>query len=374
MDTATQFKQETNTDTFPIKGTDFIEFYVGNAKQAAHYYQHAFGYRLVAYRGPETGHRDTVSYVVQQDKIRLVLTAAMGPDHEVAEHVKMHGDGVKVLALWVDDAEEAYRIALERGAESAFEPYKIEDSNGWVKQAAIKTYGETIHTFVERHSYKGAFMPGFEPRESIMNVDPVGLMFVDHCVGNVELGGMNKWVKFYQDVLGFKLLITFDDKDISTKYTALMSKVVSNGNGYIKFPINEPATGLKKSQIEEYLDYYRSAGVQHIAVATDNIIETVDKLRRNGVDFLRVPDVYYETVLDRVGKIDESLEELKRLNILIDRDEDGYLLQIFTKPVQDRPTVFYEIIQRKGARSFGKGNFKALFEAIEREQALRGTL
>lgn len=374
MDTATQFKQETNTDTFPIKGTDFIEFYVGNAKQAAHYYQHAFGYRLVAYRGPETGHRDTVSYVVQQDKIRLVLTAAMGPEHEVAEHVKMHGDGVKVLALWVDDAEEAYRIAIERGAESAFEPYKIEDSSGWVKQAAIKTYGETIHTFVERHSYKGAFMPGFEARESSMKIDPVGLMFVDHCVGNVELGGMNKWVKFYQDVLGFKLLITFDDKDISTKYTALMSKVVSNGNGYIKFPINEPASGLKKSQIEEYLDYYRSAGVQHIAVATDNILETVDKLRRNGVDFLRVPDVYYETVLDRVGKIDESLEELKRLNILIDRDEDGYLLQIFTKPVQDRPTVFYEIIQRKGARSFGKGNFKALFEAIEREQALRGTL
>lgn len=374
MDTATKFKQETNTDTFPIKGTDFIEFYVGNAKQAAHYYQHAFGYRLVAYRGPETGHRDTVSYVLQQNKIRLILTAALGPEHEVAEHVKKHGDGVKVLALWVDDAEEAYRIAIERGAESAFEPYKIEDSNGWVKQAAIKTYGETIHTFVERHSYTGAFMPGFEARESLMNVDPVGLMYVDHCVGNVELGGMNKWVKFYQDVLGFKLMITFDDKDISTKYTALMSKVVSNGNGYIKFPINEPATGLKKSQIEEYLDYYRSAGVQHIAVATDNIIETVDKLRRNGVDFLRVPDVYYDTVLDRVGEIDESLEELKRLNILIDRDEDGYLLQIFTKPVQDRPTVFYEIIQRKGARSFGKGNFKALFEAIEREQALRGTL
>lgn len=374
MDTATQIKQSSQTDVFPIKGTDHIEFYVGNAKQAAHYYQSAFGFKLVAYRGPETGHRDSCSYVVQQNKIRLVLSAALTPDHEIAEHVKQHGDGVKVLALWVDDAEKAYNMAIERGAESAFEPIKLEDNHGWVKKAAIKTYGDTIHTFVERGEYNGAFMPGFEARESQMKIDPIGLQYVDHCVGNVELGGMNKWVKFYQEVLGFQLLITFDDKDISTKYTALMSKVVSNGNGYIKFPINEPAQGLKKSQIEEYLDFYRGAGVQHIAVATDNIIETVDKLRRNGVDFLYVPDTYYETVTDRVGKIDEPLDELKRLNILIDRDDEGYLLQIFTKPVQDRPTVFYEIIQRNGARSFGKGNFQALFESIEREQALRGNL
>lgn len=374
MDTTTQIQSQQQTDVFPINGTDHIEFYVGNAKQAAHYYQTAFGFRLIGYRGPETGHRDTVSYVLQQNKIRLVLSAALSPDHEIAEHVKRHGDGVKVLALWVDDAEKAYHQAIERGAESAFEPIRLEDKYGWVKLASIKTYGETIHTFVERHSYEGAFMPGFEARESQMKIDPIGLQYVDHCVGNVELGGMNKWVKFYQDVLGFKLLITFDDKDISTKYTALMSKVVSNGNGYIKFPINEPAQGLKKSQIEEYLDFYHGAGVQHIAVATDNIIETVDKLRRNGVDFLYVPDTYYETVTERVGQIDEPMEEIKRLNILVDRDDEGYLLQIFTKPVQDRPTVFYEIIQRNGARSFGKGNFQALFESIEREQALRGNL
>lgn len=374
MDTSTQIQSQQQTDVFPINGTDHIEFYVGNAKQAAHYYQTAFGFRLIGYRGPETGHRDTVSYVLQQNKIRLVLSAALSPDHEIAEHVKKHGDGVKVLALWVDDAEKAYHQAIERGAESAFGPIRLEDKYGWVKLASIKTYGETIHTFVERHSYEGAFMPGFDARESQLKIDPIGLQYVDHCVGNVELGGMNKWVKFYQDVLGFKLLITFDDKDISTKYTALMSKVVSNGNGYIKFPINEPAQGLKKSQIEEYLDFYHGAGVQHIAVATDNIIETVDKLRRNGVDFLYVPDTYYETVTERVGQIDEPMDEIKRLNILVDRDEEGYLLQIFTKPVQDRPTVFYEIIQRNGARSFGKGNFQALFESIEREQALRGNL
>ena len=338
------------------------------------YYQAAFGFELVAYRGPETGHRDFVSYVLQQNKIRFVLSSALSPDHEIAKHVALHGDGVKVLALWVDDAREAYDKAMSRGAESAFEPYEISDEHGKVVAASIKTYGETIHTLIERKDYHGTFLPGFEPKTSLRKIDPIGLKFVDHCVGNVELGGMNKWVKFYQEVLGFKLLITFDDKDISTKYTALMSKVVSNGNGYIKFPINEPAKGMKKSQIEEYLDFYKTAGVQHIAVATDNIIETVDKLRNNGVDFLYVPDNYYEDVLDRVGKIDENLEDLKRLNILIDRDDDGYLLQIFTKPVQDRPTVFYEIIQRKGARSFGKGNFKALFEAIEREQELRGTL
>lgn len=361
-------------DTFPINGTDYIEFYVGNAKQSAMYYQAAFGYQLVAYSGPETGVRDRVSYVLQQEKIRLVLSSALLPDHPIAQHVALHGDGVKVLALWVDDAEYSYYTAIERGAESAGAPQTLKDDQGEVKIASIKTYGETIHTFVQRNQYEGPFLPGYEARKSVFPVKPVGLKYVDHCVGNVELGGMNKWVQFYEDVMGFKLLVTFDDNDISTEYTALMSKVVSNGNGYIKFPINEPAKGLKKSQIEEYLDFYHGAGVQHIAVATDDILHTVDQLRNNGVDFLQVPETYYETVKERVGQFDESIDELKRLNILIDRDEEGYLLQIFTKPVQDRPTVFYEIIQRKGARSFGKGNFKALFEAIEREQELRGTL
>jgi 4-hydroxyphenylpyruvate dioxygenase len=374
METTTQTSLKTVKDTFPINGTDYIEFYVGNAKQAAMYYQAAFGFELIAYKGPETGIKDTVSYVVQQGKIRLVLTSAYEPDHEILKHVQLHGDGVKVLALWVDDARDAYNKAIERGAKSAFEPYVLKDNKGEVVLAGIHTYGETIHTLVERKNYNGVFMPGFEARTSLRKVEGVGLKYVDHCVGNVELGDMNKWVKFYQDVLGFKLLITFDDKDISTKYTALMSKVVSNGNGYIKFPINEPAQGLKKSQIEEYLDFYKSAGVQHIAVETDNIIDTVSKLRANGVDFLYVPEIYYEDLLDRVGDIDESIEDLQSQNILVDRDDEGYLLQIFTKPVQDRPTLFYEIIQRKGARSFGKGNFKALFEAIEREQELRGTL
>jgi len=361
-------------DSFPINGTDHLEFYVGNAKQSATYYMAALGFELVAYCGPETGVRDRVSYVLQQGKIRIVLTASLQPDTEIARHVALHGDGVKVLALWVDDAESAYYTALKRGAESAFPPKTLRDEHGEVTLAAIKTYGDTIHTLVERTNYKGVFMPGYEPRKSAYPAKSVGLKYVDHCVGNVELGSMNKWVKFYQDVMGFKLLITFDDKDISTEYTALMSKVVSNGNGYIKFPINEPAKGLKKSQIEEYLDFYKGAGVQHIAVATDDIMATISQLKANGVDFLYVPETYYEDVLDRVGKIDENIEDLKRLNILVDRDEDGYLLQIFTKPIQDRPTVFFEIIQRKGAKSFGKGNFKALFEAIEREQALRGTL
>lgn len=365
---------EPSPDTFPINGTDHIEFYVGNAKQSALYYQAAFGFEWVAYLGPETGVRDRVSYVLKQDKIRLVLTSALLPDHEIARHVAQHGDGVKVLALWVDDAEQAYHTALERGAESAFAPKHLEDDHGKVVMASIKTYGETIHTFVQRAQYKGAFLPGYAPRQSTYPVRPIGLKYVDHCVGNVELGAMNKWVQFYQDVMGFKLLVTFDDKDIATDYTALMSKVVSNGNGYIKFPINEPAKGKKKSQIEEYLDFYNGAGVQHIAVATDDIVSTVSQMRANGVDFLYVPDNYYEDLLERVGHIDEDIEALKALNILVDRDEEGYLLQIFTKPVQDRPTVFYEIIQRRGARSFGKGNFKALFEAIEREQALRGTL
>jgi 4-hydroxyphenylpyruvate dioxygenase len=374
METKIQNKTLPNTDTFPINGTDYIEFYVGNAKQSALYYQHCFGYELIAYKGPETGSKDVVSYVLKQDKIRLVITASLKGDDEISRHVALHGDGVKVLALWVDDAKDAYHKALEKGAESAFEPYAIADEHGSITLASIKTYGETIHTLVERKDYSGAFMPGFVAKKSEAPVNSIGLKFIDHCVGNVELGDMNRWVKFYQDVLGFKLLITFDDKDISTKYTALMSKVVSNGNGYIKFPINEPANGLKKSQIEEYLDFYKSAGVQHIAVATDNILETVSALRKNGVEFLIVPETYYEDLLDRVGHIDESLEDLKLMNILVDRDDEGYLLQIFTKPVQDRPTVFYEIIQRKGAVSFGKGNFKALFEAIEREQALRGTL
>lgn len=365
--------QETK-DTFPINGTDFIEFYVGNAKQTALYYQHCFGFQLIAYKGPETGSRDVVSYVLQQDKIRFVITSALQPDHEILRHVALHGDGVKVLALWVDDAKEAYHLAIEKGAESAFEPIVLEDNQGKVVLAGIKTYGETIHTLVERSEYTGVFMPGFQAKSGLYKASPIGLKYVDHCVGNVELGEMNKWVEFYEKVLGFKLLVTFDDKDISTEYTALMSKVVSNGNGFIKFPINEPAQGRKKSQIEEYLDFYKGAGVQHIAVATDNILETVSHLKERGVEFLYVPETYYDDALERVGKIDEDIEDLKNLNILVDRDEEGYLLQIFTKPVMDRPTVFYEIIQRHGARSFGKGNFKALFEAIEREQELRGTL
>lgn len=361
-------------DTFPINGTDHIEFYVGNAKQSALFYQAALGFEWVAYLGPETGVRDRVSYVLQQNKIRIVLTSALLPDHEIARHVALHGDGVKVLALWVDDAEKSYYTAIERGAQSAFAPVHRSDEHGSVVLAAIKTYGDTIHTFVQRSDYKGAFLPGYQARQSAYPVKSIGLKYVDHCVGNVELGDMNKWVKFYEDVMGFKLLVTFDDKDISTEYTALMSKVVSNGNGYIKFPINEPAQGRKKSQIEEYLDFYQGAGVQHIAVATDNILETVGQMRRNGIDFLYVPETYYDDLLERVGDIGEDIEALKSMNILVDRDEDGYLLQIFTKPIQDRPTVFFEIIQRKGARSFGKGNFKALFEAIEREQELRGTL
>jgi len=361
-------------DFLPITGTDHIEFYVGNAKQAAHFYQSAFGFELVAYAGPETGVRDRASYVLKQDKIRFVLTTSLQKDSEISEHVKKHGDGVKVLALWVDDATRSFHETTLRGAEAAKQPQTIKDEHGEVVLSSIKTYGDTIHTFVERRNYKGVFLPGYMPAKSLMKTESIGLKYVDHCVGNVELGKMNSWVDFYEKVMGFSLLVTFDDKDISTEYSALMSKVVSNGNGYIKFPINEPAEGKKKSQIEEYLDFYNGAGVQHVAIATDDIIHTVGELRRRGVDFLRVPDVYYEDVLDRVGKIDESLEELKKLNILIDRDEEGYLLQIFTKPLQDRPTLFFEIIERNGAKSFGKGNFKALFESIEREQALRGNL
>jgi 4-hydroxyphenylpyruvate dioxygenase len=362
------------TDFLPINGTDHIEFYVGNAKQASLYYQHCFGFELVAYAGPETGVREKASYVLQQNKIRFVLTTSLQPDSEINNHVKKHGDGVKVLALWVDDAAKSFQETVLRGAEIAKQPETTKDEFGEVVIASIKTYGDTLHTFVERKNYKGAFLPGYKPVQDKLKVVPIGLKHVDHCVGNVELGQMNKWVKFYEDVMGFKLLITFDDKDISTEYSALMSKVVSNGNGYIKFPINEPASGKKKSQIEEYLDFYKGAGVQHIAIATDDIIHTVGELRKRGVEFLRVPDTYYEDVMQRVGHINEDLKELKKLNILIDRDEEGYLLQIFSKPVQDRPTLFFEIIERNGAKSFGKGNFKALFESIEREQALRGNL
>jgi 4-hydroxyphenylpyruvate dioxygenase len=361
-------------DVFPINGTDYIEFYVGNAKQASHYYRAAFGFQLVAYRGPETGTRDRASYVLQQGKIRFVVTTPITPGTEIAEHVARHGDGVKDLALWVDDSREAFARAVERGATPVYEPRVLRDEQGEVVVAAIRTYGETIHSLVERRDYRGPFMPGFKPVVTRFAPPEVGLNYVDHCVGNVELGKMNEWVGFYERVMGFKNLISFDDKDISTEYSSLMSKVVSSGNERIKFPINEPARGRKKSQIDEYLEFYRGPGVQHMALATDDIISTVTALRDRGVEFLTVPTSYYDELQGRVGKIDEPLGELKELGILVDRDPDGYLLQIFSKPIQDRPTVFYEIIQRKGARSFGKGNFKALFEAIEREQAARGNL
>jgi 4-hydroxyphenylpyruvate dioxygenase len=361
-------------DAFPINGTDYVEFYVGNAKQASHYYRAAFGYRLVAYRGPETGVRDRASYLMQQGKIRLVLTTSIAPDTPIANHVHVHGDGVKDYALWVDDARSAYATAVERGAIPIREPEVLSDEFGEVVVAAIGTYGDTIHSLVERRNYRGVFLPGFVAVTPHYQPDDVGLKYVDHCVGNVELGQMNRWVDYYADVMGFRNLITFDDSDISTEYSSLMSKVMSNGNDKIKFPINEPASGKKKSQIEEYLDFYRGPGAQHLALATDNILDTVTKLRDRGVEFLVVPTSYYADLQDRVGVIDENIDELAKLGILVDRDPDGYLLQIFTKPVEDRPTLFYEIIQRKGAKSFGKGNFKALFEAIEREQELRGNL
>jgi 4-hydroxyphenylpyruvate dioxygenase len=361
-------------DTFPINGTDHVEFYVGNAKQSALFYQAAFGFQIAAYRGPETGTRDRASYLLEQNKIRLVLTSPMGAEGVIAEHVRRHGDGVRNLALWVDDARDAYKKAVERGAESIDEPRVISDSEGEVVIATIGTYGDTVHSLVERANYRGVFLPGFERREPRRHDAPTGLLHVDHCVGNVELGKMNEWVGFYERVMGFKNLISFDDKDISTEYSSLMSKVVSNGNERIKFPINEPAKGKKKSQIDEYLDFYDGPGVQHLALATNDIIATVTALRDRGIEFLTVPTSYYDELQSRVGKIDEPIDRLQDLGVLVDRDPDGYLLQIFTKPVQDRPTLFYEIIERKGARSFGKGNFKALFEAIEREQALRGNL
>ena len=364
----------TITDTFPINGTDFVELYVGNAKQSALFYETGFGFRRVAYRGPETGCRDRASYVLEQGKIRLILTTGLQPGHPVTDHVERHGDGVHDIALWVDDARDAFTKAIERGAAPAQKPTVLEDEHGEAVIAGIYTYGETIHSLVERRNYRGTFLPGFEPLTSTYQPVPAGLEYIDHCVGNVELGKMNHWVSFYRDVLGFSQIISFDDKDISTEYSALMSKVMANGNGRIKFPINEPAEGKKKSQIDEYLDYYKSPGVQHLALATNDILATVSRLHAHGVEFLHVPDNYYDTVLERVGTIDEDLAPLHQYGILVDRDDEGYLLQIFTKPVQDRPTLFYEIIQRKGAKSFGKGNFKALFEAIEREQAARGNL
>ena len=361
-------------DFMPLLGTDYVELYVGNAKQAAHYYKTAFGFQSYAYAGPETGLRDRVSYVLVQDKIRLVLTSPLHSDHPIAEHHKKHGDGVKVLALWVDDSYKAYQEATSRGGKSYMEPNTLTDEHGEVRLSGIHTYGEVVHIFVERKNYKGFFMPGFVEWKSDYNPKPSGLKYVDHCVGNVDWNQMNPWVKYYEDVLGFKNILSFDDNDISTEYSALMSKVMSNGNGFVKFPINEPAEGKKKSQVEEYLDFYEGEGVQHLAVATNNIIETVTDLKSRGVEFLKIPSSYYETVLDRVGKIDEDLKPLSELGILIDKDDEGYLLQIFSKPVEDRPTMFFEIIQRKGAKSFGKGNFKALFEALELEQAHRGNL
>ncbi len=366
--------EETNKEFLPIKGTDYIELYVGNAKQAAVFYKTCFGFQSVAYAGLETGVRDRTSYVLRQGKITLVLTTPLTSDGEIAEHIKKHGDGVKVIAFWVDDAEYSYHATTERGAVSHFGPIVERDEFGSVIRAGIKTYGETVHVFVDRSNYTGPFLPGFVEWKSEYNPPEMGFKYVDHCVGNVELGQMNRWAKFYEDVLGFKNIITFDDKDISTEYTALMSKVMSSGNGYIKFPINEPAKGRKKSQIEEYLDFYEGPGCQHIAIATDNIIESVTAMRKNGVEFLYVPGTYYDTVQSRVEHINEDINVLKSLGIMVDRDEEGYLLQIFTRPVEDRPTLFFEIIQRVGARSFGKGNFQALFESIEAEQARRGTL
>ncbi|MBT8196843.1 MAG: 4-hydroxyphenylpyruvate dioxygenase [Bacteroidia bacterium] len=363
-----------SADFLPMLGTDYVEFYVGNAKQAAYFYQHAFGFELVAYSGPETGNKECASYVLKQNKIRFVLSTPMSPDTYMAEHIKQHGDGVRVLAIEVEDAQKAWEESTKRGGKSFAEPKTMEDEFGKVTVSSIHTYGDTIHTFVDRSKYTGPFLPGYKHAASKIKVKPIGLLHVDHCVGNVELGKMNEWVSFYEDVLGFKTIITFDDEDISTEYSALMSKVVSNGNGYVKFPINEPAEGKKKSQIDEYLEFYNGPGVQHMALQTDDIIDTVTELNNRGVDFLQVPKTYYETLEDRVGKIDEEIEALSKLGILVDRDDEGYLLQIFTKPVEDRPTVFFEIIQRKGAKSFGKGNFKALFEAIEREQAIRGNL
>jgi 4-hydroxyphenylpyruvate dioxygenase len=362
-------------DFLPLNGTDYVEFYVGNARQAAYYYRTAFGFSLAAYQGPETGMRDRASYVVTQGKIRFVLTTPLEPEHPIADHVRLHGDGVRDIALWVDDAEAAWRETTRRGARSVHEPATLRDEHGEARIASIAAYGDTIHSFVERRNYGGVFLPGFVAVNGADTVArPVGLKYVDHIVGNVGWGQMDRWVEFYRDAMGFKMFKHFDDQDISTEYSALMSKVMSNGNERVKFPINEPAAGKRKSQIEEYLDFYHGPGVQHIAMATGDIVATVAALRRQGVDFLRVPSAYYDDLLARTGPIDEPIAELRELGILVDRDDEGYMLQIFTRPVADRPTLFYEVIQRKGSRSFGKGNFKALFEAIEREQARRGNL
>ena len=361
-------------DFLPLMGTDYVEFYVGNAKQAAHFYKTAFGFQSLAYAGPETGIKDRSSYAVRQNKLTFVFTTPLRSGNAIADHIYKHGDGVKVLALMVDDATKAWQETTSRGASSYLEPLTLDDADGQVVTSGIHTYGETVHLFIERKNYRGAFLPGYKTWNSEYNPTETGLLYVDHCVGNVGWNQMNKWVSFYENVMGFRNILSFDDNDISTEYSALMSKVMSNGNGYVKFPINEPAEGKKKSQVEEYLEYYDGEGCQHVALATNNIIETVTALRSRGVEFLKVPGSYYEDLLDRVGTIDEDLAPLRELGILVDRDEEGYLLQIFTKPVEDRPTLFFEIIQRKGAKSFGKGNFKALFEAIEREQEIRGNL
>jgi 4-hydroxyphenylpyruvate dioxygenase len=363
-------------DFLPLKRIDYVEFYVGNAKQSAIYYQYALGFKLTGYSGLETGNKDKASYLLEQGKIRFILSSPLTDDNFIAEHHRKHGDGVRDIAFEVDDARKSYEETVKRGAVGILEPTELTDENGTIVKSAIKTYGDTIHTFIERKNYKGLFIPGFVDAgaKAVKGIKDTGLRAVDHIVGNVELGKMVEWVKFYAHTMGFNQLVSFDDKDISTEYTALMSKVMQNGNGKIKFPINEPAHGKKKSQIEEYLDFYKSAGAQHIAMSTANILDTVTELRDRGIEFLTVPTTYYQELQDRIGKIDEDIDVLEKLGILVDRDDDGYLLQIFTKPIEDRPTVFFEIIQRKGARSFGKGNFKALFEAIEREQELRGTL
>jgi 4-hydroxyphenylpyruvate dioxygenase len=376
MDTAIKpSKTISNAEDFlPLQGTDHVEFYVGDAKQAAHFYKTAFGFQSLAYAGPETGVKDRASYALQQNKLTFVFTTPLKSGNPIADHIYKHGDGVKVLALRVDDATKSWQETTLRGASSYMEPVKLTDEYGEVVLSGIHTYGETVHVFVERKNYHGSFMPGYREWKTEYNPPPTGLLYVDHCVGNVGWNQMNPWVKFYEEVMGFRNILSFDDKDISTEYSALMSKVMSNGNGYVKFPINEPAEGKKKSQVEEYLEFYDGEGCQHIAMATNNIIETVSELKRRGVEFLKVPTTYYDELVERVGHIDEDISSLKELGILVDRDDEGYLLQIFTKPVEDRPTLFFEIIQRKGAQSFGKGNFKALFEAIEREQALRGNL
>jgi 4-hydroxyphenylpyruvate dioxygenase len=373
--TGTLDRPATEADFLPLQGTDYVEFYVGNAKQAAHYYMSAFGFQAIAYAGPETGIRDRASYVVRQNKLTFVLTTPIRANNEIADHIYKHGDGVKFLALRVDDATSAWEETTKRGGKSYMEPQRLKDDNGEVVLSGIHTYGDTVHLFVERNNYSGAFMPGFRPWSNPhFAPTDTGLLYVDHCVGNVGWNQMNPWVKFYEEVMGFKNILSFDDEDISTEYSALMSKVMSNGNGFVKFPINEPAEGKKKSQVEEYLEFFDGEGVQHVALATSDIVKTVKDLMSRGVEFLKVPNSYYDDLLDRVGHIDEDLEPLKELGILVDSDNEGYLLQLFSKPVQDRPTLFFEIIQRKGAKSFGKGNFKALFEAIEREQAARGNL